>query len=307
VKLGAHLPLADLGDGVPTARGLVDYVRAARELGYATVSANDHLVWKRPWLDGPTALASVAAEADGLTLATSITLPVVRHPVVVAKALSSLAVLTGGRVVGGLGPGSSALDYRAAGVPFEERWARFDEALRLVRALVRGEPVGPGRFYPDDVQLAPLPETPPEVWFGSWGSDRRLAAMAAASDGWFASAYNAPPQAYADARTRLDGHLRKAGRDPRSFPDVVATMWAYVTEDSHEAEKLISEVLAPTLNRDPADLTDLPVGSAEHCAAVLARYAEAGARQVLIWPLRDGTAQLERFAELVPSTVRGDE
>ena len=53
MRLGAHLPLADLGGGLPTAGDLVGYATAARELGFATLSANDHLFWKRPWLDGP--------------------------------------------------------------------------------------------------------------------------------------------------------------------------------------------------------------------------------------------------------------
>src|SRR5580765_8279191 len=127
MDLGAHLPLADLGDGTPSLDDLRAYVRSARELGFTTVSANDHLVWRRPWLDGPTALAAVASEAGPMALATSIALPVVRHPVVVAKTLSSLASVTGSRVIGGLGPGSSRADYDAVGVPFDQRWARFDE------------------------------------------------------------------------------------------------------------------------------------------------------------------------------------
>jgi alkanesulfonate monooxygenase SsuD/methylene tetrahydromethanopterin reductase-like flavin-dependent oxidoreductase (luciferase family) len=129
-----------------------------------------------------------------MTLATSITLPVVRNSVVVAKMLTTLATLAQGPLVGGLGPGSSHADYDAVGIPFEERWARFDErwarfdeALPLVRALVRGESTNPGKFYAVETRLAPIPAPPPQVWFGSWGSDRRLAAMASVADGWLAS------------------------------------------------------------------------------------------------------------------------
>src|SRR5688500_10810278 len=171
MRLGAHLPLADFGDGTPSAGDLRAYTRVARELGFRTVSANDHLVWAHPWLDGPTALAAVASAAGTMALATTVTLPVLRHPVVVAKTLTALGMLADGPVVGGLGPGSSAADYAAVGIPFEERWRRFDEALPLVRALVRGEAPGPSRFYPDPPRLAPIPDPPPQVWFGSWGSD----------------------------------------------------------------------------------------------------------------------------------------
>lgn len=294
MRLGVHLPLADFGDGQPTGADLRMYASAARALGYTTLAANDHLLWRHPWLDGPTALASVVSAAGDMVLATSITLPVVRHPVVVAKMLTTLAALADGPVVGGLGPGSSRVDYDAVGVPFEERWARFDEALRLVRRLVRGEPADPGTFYAADARLAPLPDPAPQIWFGSWGSDRRLAAMAAEADGWFASAYNASPNQFQEARARLDDHLRAADREPEAFPDAVATMWLHVTESRREADEMITDVLAPTLNRDPALLADLPVGGAQHCAEVLARYASAGAREVLLWPIRDSVTQIER-------------
>ena len=301
MRLGAHLPLADLGDGRLTGVDLRGYARTARELGYRTLSANDHLLWGHPWLDGPTALAGVLSESDGMTLATSITLPVVRHPVVVAKTLTTLAVLADGQVVGGLGPGSSRADYAAVGVPFEERWARFDEALPLIRALVRGEPVEPGKYYAGHQDLAPRPEVPPQVWFGSWGSDRRLASMAGEADGWLASAYNATPGQYAEARARLDVHLRAADRDPATFPDTVATMWAYVTERRGEADEVRTEVLGPALKRDPDQLAHLPVGSPAQCAEALAGYAEAGAREVLIWPVRDAVHQLEQVAAAASS------
>jgi alkanesulfonate monooxygenase SsuD/methylene tetrahydromethanopterin reductase-like flavin-dependent oxidoreductase (luciferase family) len=293
MDLGAHLPLADFGDGTPSIDGLREFARTARDLGYAAVSANDHLVWKRPWLDGPTALAAVAGDTGSMALATSITLPVVRHPVVVAKTLSSLASLTGSRIIGGLGPGSTQADYDAVGVPFAERWARFDESMSVVRTLVRGEATTGGTFYGPAGPLAPVSEPAPEVWFGSWGSDRRLATMAAVADGWFASAYNATPTEFAAARERLDGHLTAAGRDPATFPDAVATAWALVTSSADERERVLHDLLGPLLNRDPETLGNLPIGSPAQCAEALAAYAEAGARMLLVWPLRDARAQLE--------------
>jgi alkanesulfonate monooxygenase SsuD/methylene tetrahydromethanopterin reductase-like flavin-dependent oxidoreductase (luciferase family) len=301
VRIGVHLPLADLGAGLPTGQDLCTYTRTARDLGFSTLAANDHLIWSQPWLDGPTALASVISAAGDMTLATTVTLPVVRHPVVVAKMLTTLAGLAQGPVVGGLGPGSSSADYLAVGIPFEQRWARFDEALRLVRALVHGEPTTPGKYYAAESRLAPIPDRVPQVWFGSWGSDRRLAAMAAVTDGWFASAYNATPSQYRDARVRLDDHLRAAGREPADFPDAIATMWLYVTDSRREGEHVLTDVLAPALRRDPAQLVHLPIGSAQHCSEVLAGYAAAGAREVLLWPIRDTLHQLERGMEAAAS------
>ncbi len=61
---------------------------------------------------------------------------------------------------------------------------------------------------------------------------------------------------------------------------------------------MLTQVLAPTLKRDPAQLRHLPVGSAAHCAEALAAYAAAGADEVLLWPVRDPVDQLHRAAAL---------
>ena len=103
-------------------------------------------------------------------------------------------------------------------MPFEQRCARFDEALVLVRASVRGESSDPGTFYDlDELRLDPVPALAPEVWFGGRGSEQRLRAMAQMSDGWMASGYNPTPQRFAEARKRLDDHLSGFGRDPEPF------------------------------------------------------------------------------------------
>jgi hypothetical protein len=57
VQFGAHLPLIDLGTGLPKVDDLIAYARRARETGFRYLCANDHFVFTRPWLDGPTALA----------------------------------------------------------------------------------------------------------------------------------------------------------------------------------------------------------------------------------------------------------
>ena len=100
VEYGAHLPLAELGDGFSLV-ALQDYARAASELGFSWLCANDHLVFSRPWLDGLTALSAVIDRSGDMALATAVSLPVIRGPAVLANALTALDVLSGGRVVAG--------------------------------------------------------------------------------------------------------------------------------------------------------------------------------------------------------------
>ena len=83
---------------------------------------------------------------------------------------------------------------------------------------------------------------------------------------------------------------------PATFPDAVATAWLYVTEDRAEADRVRTDVLAPTLGRDPAALGHLPIGGAGALRRGAGGYAAAGAREVLVWPLRDSLEQLELCA-----------
>jgi len=304
LEYGAHLPLIDLGQprSLPA---LAAYARTAASLGYRYLCANDHLVFGRPWLDGPTALAALIDASRYLTLVTTAALPVLRGPVQLAKALTAIDILSGGRLVAGVGPGSSAGDYAAAGIGFEERWPRFDEAVAALRALLSGDRAGfDGDFYSTrGVVLEPPPVKPPgpPIWVASWGSPAGLRRVARLGDGWLASAYNTTPDRYRRALDRLAGELARAGRAAEPFPAAVATTWLYVTEDRAEAERMLGDVLAPMLGRPAEELRSAPllVGPAGLCAERLAAWAEAGARRIFVWPLGDELAQLDRFRERV--------
>ncbi len=280
MELGVHLPLMEFGDEGQSLARLIRAVDAARECGYAAVSANDHFLFQTPWLDGLTALAAVVERSGSMELATSVSLVTLRGPVPLAKTLAALDLLSDGRVVAGVGPGSSQRDYQAIGVPYEERWTRFDEAVATLRDLLR-----------PDSELAPAPQRSGGIplWIASWGSKAGLRRVARLGDGWFASAYNTTPERFAAAREAL----------PDGFPNALVTMWSWITEDERDAERVLRDVLAPRLGRDPDDLRDrLCIGSAERCAELLSRYEEAGCERVHLWPLGDEPRQIELAATL---------
>jgi hypothetical protein len=117
---GVHLPLIGFCGRPPSLRHLLDYVGTAETLGFAALSVNDNLLFSRPWLDGPTALSSVLAATGRMDLMTTVAVAVVRGPVALAKSMAAIDPLSGGRLVVGVGPDSSARDYDAVGVPFDE-------------------------------------------------------------------------------------------------------------------------------------------------------------------------------------------
>jgi probable F420-dependent oxidoreductase len=306
---GAHLPLIAL-DGRPwSLRRLLEYTETAEDLGFQALTANDHLLFPRPWLDGPTALAAVLPSTQRMTLATTVALPVVRGPVALAKSLAAIDLLSGGRLVVGVGPGSSGRDYAVAGIPFEERWKRLDEAVQSLRALWHGEGLSfRGRYYDTEgITLEPLPaQRPgPPIWIGSWGSQAGLRRTARLGDGWIASAYNTTPEAFAHARTQLGDYLRAVGKDPDLFPNAVATMFFHVTEDRATAQRIVRDVLSQTLNRPAEELRErLLVGPAEVCAERLAAYRSAGVQRLFLWPVEDELSQLTMFRERVAPLTR---
>ena len=300
---GVHLPLIDFGgEGLSYGR-LAEAVDAARDGGFAAISANDHFLYSTPWLDGPTALAAVVERSGGMRLATTVALANLRGPVPLAKMLSALDVLSGGRVIAGVGPGSSRADYEAVGVPFDQRWQRFDAAVRQLKGLLGDSSLAdaPAR------QLAPAPAQRRGIplWLASWGSAAGLRRVARLGDGWFASAYNATPDGFAANRKLLGEELERQGRRPGEFPNALVTMWTWITDTASDAERVLSEIVGPLVRRDPAELRGrICVGSPEDCAELLSRYARAGCQRVHFWPVGDERSQIELIAgEVMPRVV----
>ncbi len=245
MEYGAHLPLIEFEGAGRTLADLRAYARQAAALDYRYLCANDHLLFGRPWLDGPTALAATIDDSSDMTLATTVCLPVIRGPVQSAKLLAAIDLLSGGRLVAGVGPGSSARDYAAVGVPFEERWRRFDESIRALRSLVCPNAGHfAGHFYSTEgLSLEPAPRGPagPPIWIASWGSDAGLRRVARLGDGWLASGYNTTPTRFAAGLGRLHDQLEAGHAGRGALPNAIATMWTYVTDSRRDAERMLSE------------------------------------------------------------------
>jgi len=306
MDFGLHLPLMDFGGNPFTLEHLIAYAEISQELGFSALAANDHLVYSKPWLDGPTALAAILSHSGRMDLATTVSLPVVRGPIPLAKSLGAIDRLSGGRLIACVGPGSSARDYEAVGIPFEERWKRLDEGILTLRALWNQEgAVFKGSFYnTEGIALEPFPaqRSGPPIWVGSWGSGAGLQRVARLGDGWLASGYNSTPDLFAQGWQQLQEFLLTAGKDPASFPNAMATMWLYITEDPRDSERMLNEVLAPAINRPVAELRErLPIGSARDCAEKLAAYQTVGVQRVYLWPLANELEQIKIFMnEVVP-------
>lgn len=280
-----HLPQLDLtGRPAPDRGDLARLVDAARDLGFVALGANDHLTFARPWTDGLVLLAAAAANPGDLQLMTSVALPVLRGVHQYAGAVRALDGLSPGRVVAGVGPGSSPADYALAGVDWAQRWPRFDAAVRELGPL--------------------LAQSGVPLWLGSWGSPAGLRRVAEHADGWLASALHSTPASFGAARGALADAFAARGR-ARDPDHALVTMWTWITDSEADAEGAL-DLLGGVLGRDPHELRGrLCVGPPARCAELLNAYAERGCRRVHFWPLGDEVTQLRRLAgEVLPRVSR---
>ena len=305
--LGVHLPVMGIGDYEFKREQILSSARLAEELGFDSLSVNDHISYRTHWLDSLETLAAVAAVTDRIRIATSILNVVARNPVVSLKALSSIDILSSGRLIAGIGPGSHKGDYLAAGVPFEERWGRFRESTEILsRFWGRDSIEYRGRFYQlEDIPVTPRPiQRPhPPLMVGSWGSEQILRMIARFGDGWMASAYNITPDDLKGKSDLLLSYREESGLGEAGFEVSVMTMFCYIASDKEKALGMVRERLAPALGRPAEELEKaLPFGSSEECVERLQKLSEAGAHRIHLWPIGDYAEQLEILAkEVVPT------
>jgi probable F420-dependent oxidoreductase len=193
----------------------------AEELGYDSLWAGEHVVVPsprvppspmepgEPILDPLVLLAHLAAHTSRVRLGTGVIVLPQRNPLVLAKQLASLDVVSGGRLVVGIGAGYLEPELTAIGVPMAERGARTDEYLAAMRALwTSDEPAFSGahvRFAGVDAHPRPVQRPLPLVIGGRTAAAHRRAARDA--DGWYGYLHSP------ESTTRHVAALRKAAAD----------------------------------------------------------------------------------------------
>jgi alkanesulfonate monooxygenase SsuD/methylene tetrahydromethanopterin reductase-like flavin-dependent oxidoreductase (luciferase family) len=172
----------------------LDSAKRLDKAGYAGVWSWDHFMGRGdrtvPVVEAWTILSATATVTQHVQLGTFVANVMNRHPAVLARMASTLQVISGGRLVLGIGIGGHPAEHAAMGIPFPEppeRVARLEEAVAVLRALWGGGPVSrPSPFYPlHDAYARPIPEPAPRIVVGGeTASGARLAGRI--GDGWTA-------------------------------------------------------------------------------------------------------------------------
>jgi probable F420-dependent oxidoreductase len=230
----------------PLARpdSLVKLARKADSLGYASLFVTDHVViplssdsrypysptgqfaddWKEGYLEPLALMSYLAGATSRVRLGTSVLILPYRNPVVVAKMLATLDVMSGGRVILGAGVGWFKEEFEALQAPpFTERGRVSDEYIGLMRACWTREPLEwNGTYYRlGSVSAMPKPlQGRIPIWTGGH-TDAALRRTGELADGWHPIGLRAPamlyPAEYAEKAAVIADWARKAGRDPKEI------------------------------------------------------------------------------------------
>jgi probable F420-dependent oxidoreductase len=275
VKIGI---LAPLRSPQATAEFVAELARGAEDAGAASIWPGEHVVlFPRPpsdeggsprvgtpdgtfslprgsgLIDLTVVLSYLAALTTTVRLGTGVLILPQANPLYVAKELASLDWLAGGRVDFGIGVGSNPAEFEACGVPYEERGARCDEYVALVRALWRDDPARfEGRFWSlSDCHLDPKPHQPggPSVIVGGH-SPAALGRVARLGDGWYDIGRS--PDATRELLALLDRRLAERGRHRRELRIIMGAVGDPTQPSSLDPyeEAGVDEVLVPLGRQD---------------------------------------------------------
>ncbi|HVS14750.1 MAG TPA: LLM class F420-dependent oxidoreductase [Thermoanaerobaculia bacterium] len=238
MRLGYCLPQVGPTAGPQT---LVDVARRAESLGYDTAWVLDRLLYpthpRAPYpvsadgslpgayrrvLDPIASLTWVAAATERIALGTSILVLPWYNPVLLARQLATLDVLSGGRLRVGVGTGWSPDEYEAAGVPMAGRGARAEESLAVMKAIWAGGTVshrGERFTLPESqMELHPVQQPGPKVYMAAY-TPAVLARVGEVADGWIPAGL--PNAAIPSMFEQVKAAAGAAGRDPGSLELVI--------------------------------------------------------------------------------------
>jgi alkanesulfonate monooxygenase SsuD/methylene tetrahydromethanopterin reductase-like flavin-dependent oxidoreductase (luciferase family) len=295
------------GDPQPPSHALlISIVDAAKEARFASIWVTDHIVYSVPWMDSLLLLAAIAGRAGqhGLTIATGIVVVPLRHPITLAQSFATLDILNGGKLVIGVGEGSTQSDFDALGIPFLERRKMLEDGVIALRELLSNASIShKGPYYCfNDVTVSPrsIQRPCPPIWLSSWGSPAGLRRVARLGDGWVASAWHSTPEEFNTALGTLNSTLTALGKDPETFPNAVNTMFMFIDQDGKRARQVARPIIERSI-RGPFNASDghYLVGDYRECKALLRRWIEAGAKQVCVWPVVDPVQQIRRFGKYI--------
>jgi alkanesulfonate monooxygenase SsuD/methylene tetrahydromethanopterin reductase-like flavin-dependent oxidoreductase (luciferase family) len=216
MQVGVQLPEVEREVRWPE---LVAIARAAEGVGFDSIWIGDHMLYRGdgreergPW-DVWTTLAALAASTERIRLGPLVASTAFHPPGLIARMAASIDEVSAGRFTLGVGAGWNETEFRAFGIPYDRRVARFEEAFTIIRRLLAGERVTfEGTFYRvEDALLLPRPARRVPLMVGSAGP--RVVGFASPHADWWNcwySQYGNSPSGFAELSGRFAGEFKRS-------------------------------------------------------------------------------------------------
>ena len=280
--------------GVADPQDIVDIAVKAEDMGFNSVWVNHHIVHvgyvldrlgTRPYYDALTVLTYVAAKTERVKLGTSVLVLPYTNPLALAKTLSTIDVMSGGRVVAGVGVGALKPENDALSSDYATRGAYSDEAIDIMKALwTQDDPAYDGKSYQfSDIKFEPKPTQKPHIPILIGGaSNPALRRVARAGNGWHPQGMS--PSDFGARLADLKVHMDAAGRDMSGI-------------SVHMRLEL------DVLDSPAADQPDRMIGTPDQLLGAIEAYTDAGLDEIVLatstWDVPKFHKSLDDFGEKV--------
>jgi alkanesulfonate monooxygenase SsuD/methylene tetrahydromethanopterin reductase-like flavin-dependent oxidoreductase (luciferase family) len=267
---------------------LLEWFRRVDLGPFATIATGERELW--PQIEQHAFLAAAAAATERVKVMSHIMVVPMHPPVLLAKRLASIDVISGGRLVVGVGTGGRSEDYQASGSSFHNRWQKLDEAVEVMQRVWAGDPPWDDASAP----VGPLPTQPggPPLYTSASGQ-KALVRAARWADGWQGAIMTADPDTL---RVQVEQHLAAwelAGRTER--PYLMNSLWYALGAD---AEKRLADAASKYFGLPPGSATPLgtlPAYSLDGVRKAIDNCEAVGFDELIFIPITDDLNQLDEL------------
>ena len=297
IKVGLHIPAASSGP-LPSSSEYIEFFKQSEAMGYDSLWTEDRVFHGANFLEPLTLLSWAAANTERIQLGTAVLLLALRNAPALARQISTMDYLSGGRLNLGISIGGRPTEYLGLGLKQSERVAHLRESITVLNLLLSGEPVTySGQYYKlDEATVKPGVARPGGVPLYMGGRvDAVLQRAAEMTNGWIGGPFS-PPDDYRMTLDTVHEYARRVGRDIR---DLEAGKLVYVSVDDDKQRAL--EKLKPFISDyygQRIDITEHGVfGPAEEVIERLRSYSEAGVTMFMLGVPTLDIAHIERIAK----------
>ncbi len=300
MRFAISIPQA-VGDGEFDPAAFADHLRRAEALGFESAWVQESIFGSAPTIAPIEAMTYAAACTERLRLGCAVFVTPLHSPVHLAKSLSSLDQLSGGRIEIGIGTGGPGRMFSAFGVERDRFVGRFTEGLALMKACWTESQIAfEGRFWQVKgaaMEPKPFQKPHPPIWIGGNHPDalRRAARL---GDGFFGAGSSTTAQ-FAEQVPVVREALDQSGRDPAAFP-IAKRVYIAIDDDAARATERTDAALQRHYGREGLAVVAV-TGPSDECVRGLREVAEAGAELIQLNTMFDDADQMERLAaEVIP-------